>query len=621
MRRDELLVYYERELRFIRKLASDFAVKYPEVASRLQLEPTKCEDPHVERLIESFAMLTARVHLRLDDDFSDVTEALMGILYPHYLRPIPSMTIVQFHVDPDQSAVPGGFRIDAGSLLHSAPAAGGVRCGFRTSYGLDIYPIEVSQVELSTTTALKGAAIPQEARSALRIRLDTVGGVPFSELALDSLQFFLDATAGDIHSLYELFLRAPQGMLVRSTEAGKKDPSAGSYVAPEHIQPVGFDADQGLLAYPPESFVGYRLLQEYFTFPDKFLFVELGGLLDVTRNCEETSIEVLVLLSETPGQIDLHVEPQNLRLGCTPAVNLFPRTADPIRLAHNTVEYQVQPDARALDAYEVHSVERVSSVTPGTGETVNYDPFYGTRHVGGEESKRAYFRTIRRPSMRKGDSGSDLFISLVDPNFHLLSAPVDVLHVETLCTNRGLPSRLPFGSAGGDFRLEGRPGIKKITAIRKPTDSLPAPVSDANRWRLISHLSLNYLSIFDSGGAGAPNDRALEAIHEILRIYDFADSPVTRQRIAGLVGLSSRRIVRRVGQGVSGGYARGLETVLEFDPSQYTGAGVYLFATVLERFLGLYTSVNSFTQTVAKVRHRPGELKRWAPRAGEQALL
>ena len=223
--------------------------------------------------------------------------------------------------------------------------------------------------------------------------------------------------------------------------------------------------------------------------------------------------------------------------------------------------------------------------------------------------------------MRKGDSGSEVFISLVNPNFELLSAPVDVLHVDTLCTNRGLPSRLPFGAAGGDFRLEGRPGIKKITAIRKPTDSLPAPVSDANRWRLISHLSLNYLSIFDSGGSGGDTQRALEALHEILRIYDFADSPVTRQRIAGLVGLSSRRIVRRVGQGVSGGYARGLETALEFDPSQYTGAGVFLFATVLERFLGLYTSVNSFTQTVAKVRHRPGELKRWAPRAGEQALL
>jgi type VI secretion system protein ImpG len=315
------------------------------------------------------------------------------------------------------------------------------------------------------------------------------------------------------------------------------------------------------------------------------------------------------------------VEPANLRLGCTPAVNLFPRTADPIRLAHNTVEYQVLPDARALEGYEVHSVERVTSVTPGTGETVQYDPFYGTRHGGGEKQDRAYWRTVRRPSMRKGDSGSDIFISLVNPNFDVLSAPVDVLHVETLCTNRSLPNRLPFGAAGGDFRLEGRPGIKKITAIRKPTDSLAAPVSNENRWRLISHLSLNYLSIFDSSGNGITNDRALEALHEILRIYDFADSPVTRQRIAGLVGLSSRRIVRRVGQGISGGYARGLETVLEFDPSQYTGAGVFLFASVLERFLGLYTSVNSFTQTVAKVRHRPGELKRWAPRAGELALL
>ena len=628
MRRDQLLVYYERELRFIRKLASEFAEKYPEIASRLQLEPTKCEDPHVERMIESFAMLTARIHLRLDDDFSEITDALMGILYPHYLRPIPSMTIVQMHADPDVAALPGGFEVEARSVLYSAPA-GGVRCQFRTCYPLSLYPIEVAEAEITTATALRDAPIPASTRSALRIRLKTIGGVPFGEIEPDRLRFFLDATSGDIHALYELFLRDPQGMIVRragasADAADDARESRGHFVPPSKIRPVGFAPDEGLLEYPPESFLGYRLLQEYFTFPDKFLFVELQGLEAATKGHPGDEIEIHVLLSQSAGELDVRVEPENLKLGCTPAINLFPRAADPIRLSHNTVEYLVEPDVRAPESFEVHSIQRVTSVTPGTGHTVEYQPFYGIRHGSLQPDEgRAFWHAARRPSMRKGDLGSNVFISLVGHDFQLLSAPVDVLHLDVLCTNRSLPARLPFGAAGGDFRLEGRPGIQRITALRKPTDPVPAPIANANRWRLISHLSLNYLSLLDSGRQmdGDGDGRALETLRELLRLYDFADSPVTRQRIAGVVGLHSRRIVRRVGRGAASGFARGMLAEIEFDASQYTGAGVFLFASVIEHFLGLYTSVNSFTQVVARVRQHPGVLKRWEPRAGATTLL
>lgn len=631
MKRDQLLVYYERELRFIRKLAGEFAGKYPEIASRLQLEPTKCEDPHVERLIESFAMLTARIHQRLDDDFSEVSDALMGILYPHYLRPIPSMTIVQLQVDPDVAAVTGGFEVEAHSILHSAPASG-VRCQFRTCYPLSLYPLEVEEVEISSTTALRGQPIPASARSSLRIRLRTLGGVPFSGIAPDRLRFFLDATSGNIHGLYELFLRDPQGMLLSRPDvpAQPAAPGKGPAVAPPRghflpascIRPVGFSPDEGLLEYPPESFIGYRLLQEYFSFPDKFLFVDLTGLGAVTRSHTGHVLDIHILLSQTPAQLDTRVEVANLKLGCTPAVNLFSRSVDPIRLSHNTVEYPLIPDSRAQDSFEVHSIQRVTSVTPGTGRTVDYEPFYGVRHGQGRSTANAaYWHSMRRPSMRKGDSGSDVFISLVDPGFQFLSAPVDVLHVEALCTNRSLPARLPIGGAAGDFRLEGRPGIQKIVALRKPTDPVPAPIANANRWRLVSHLSLNYVSILDSGRTVDGDGRALEALRELLALYDFSDSPVTRQRIAGIVGMHCTRIVRRVGRGAGAGFARGLLAELEFDSSQYTGAGVFLFASVLEHFLGLYTSVNSFTQVVARVRQHQGVLKRWAPRAGEATLL
>jgi type VI secretion system protein ImpG len=617
MSRDELLLYYERELRFIRKLATGFAEKYPEVAGRLMLEPTKCEDPHVERLIEAFAILTARVHQRLDSDLAEISDALIGILYPHYLAPVPSATVVQFKVDPGAASVEGGFRVDAHSLLHSRPVAG-VRCTFRTAYPLRLFPIEVAEVELVSATALR-PHVPAEAQSALRIALRTIGGVPFSALAVDSLRFFLDAPSGDIHALYELFLRDPAGLLARA------DASApAALLPPRSIRPVGFERDEGLLEYPTESFLGYRVLQEYFAFPDKFLFVELTGLGAATRRIDGETLELFVLQKQSPAQLELHVEREHLKLGCTPAVNLFPHNADPIRVTHASVEYPIQPDARAPDAYEVHTVRSVSASTSSAGiaEARTYAPFYGLRHGTASASAGAYWHAARRPSLRKGDSGTDVFVSLVDDAFDVLEPPTDVLHVEVLCTNRALPALLPFGDPRGDFQLEGRPGITSIAALRKPTEPLPAPIGSASRWRLISHLTLNYLSITGAANARAGADaRPLAALREILRLYDFDDSPVTRQRIAGLVGLRTRPVVRRAGHGAAASFARGIETELEFDPTQYTGTGVFLFASVLERFLGLYTSVNSFTQTVARVRQRPGELKRWPPRAGEIQLL
>jgi type VI secretion system protein ImpG len=618
MTRDELLLYYERELRFIRKLATGFAEKYPEVAGRLLLEPTKCEDPHVERLIEAFAILTARVHQRLDADLSEISDALLGILYPHYLAPVPSATIVQLRADPSASSVEGGFRIDAHSLLHSRPVAG-VRCGFRTAYPVQLFPIEVAEVELVSASSLR-RALPAEVQSALRIAMRTVGGVPVSALAIDTLRFFLDAASGDIHALYELFLRDPAGVLVRADEK-----APGVLVRPESIRPVGFERDEGLFEYPTESFLGYRLLQEYFSFPDKFLFVELGNLGPGTRACEGEAFELFVLQKQPPAQLELRVERDHLKLGCTPAVNLFPHLADPIRLTHTAVEYPIQPDARAPDAYEVHTVRSVTASTPSAGvaETRSYSPFYGLRHTGASAASGAYWHAMRRQTQRKGDSGTDVFVSLVDSEFDMLAPPTDVLHVELLCTNRGLPTQVPFGDPRGDFQLEGRPGITSIAALRKPTEPQPAPIGNASRWRLLSHLTLNYLSITGAanGRAAAGDAHALAALREILRLYDFGDSPVTRQRIAGLVGLTTRAIVRRAGRGSAAAFARGIETQLEFDPAQYTGTGVFLFASVLERFLGLYTSVNSFTQTVARVRQRPGELKRWPPRAGEIQLL
>lgn len=612
MIRDDLLLYYERELRFIRKTAAGFAEKYPEVAGRLLLEPSKCEDPHVERMIEAFAMLSARVHLRLDDDFSEVSDSLLEILYPHYLRPIPSMTIVQLSLDPEQGAPSEGLKVERHSMLRARPVDG-VRCMFRTCYPLRLFPLEVGAVDILPATG----AIP-EAKSLLRIRLKAQTGVDLSDLNVTSLRFFLNDLGGSLQILYEMFLRDPVGLEVRWGPRGSP-----VVLSPDQIRPVGYDRDENLLEYPPESFVGYRLLQEYFSFSDKFLFVELEGLDRAPRPEDPEFLEVSVLLKESAANFDVRFSPDNLQLNCTPAVNIFPLRADPIRLSQTSVEYPVTPDVRSYYSYEVYALTDVTSTTPGSSTVRHFEPFYALRHGTSRSDEAAYWHASRRPSLHKDDPGSDVFLTLVDPGFHPVEPPVDVLHVETLCTNRDLPSRLLFNDPNGDFQMDGLPEVSLIRCLRKPTVPQRAPIGRDSRWRIISHLALSYLSLTDDRGPGGHDGTgaALDSLREILKLYDFTDSPTTRQRVAGLVGLGSRKVLRRTQHAAFSGFARGTEVELEFDPEQYAGSGVFLFASVLERFLGLYTTINSFTQTVARVRGREEVLKTWPPRAGDLQLV
>jgi type VI secretion system protein ImpG len=618
VKRDDLLLYYERELRFIRKMAASFAEKYPEVAGRLLLEPTKCEDPHVERMIEAFAMMAARVHLRLDDDFSEVSDALLEVLYPHYLRPIPSMTICQLSLDPERGGPGEGLRVPRHSLLRSRPVDG-VRCVFRTGYPVTLWPLAVESIEVD---AVSGAvpSVPESARSVLRIRLRSQGAVPLAELAIDSLRFFLNDEGGSLQTLYEMFFRDAVGLQVCWGSKGSP-----VVLGPERIREVGYGRDEDLLEYPPESFVGYRLLQEYFAFPDKFLFVELDGLDRAPRPEEQDFLELSVLLRRSAASVDVRFTPERLQLGCVPAVNLFPHRADPIRLTHTSVEYSVHPDARSPYSYEIYAITSVESSAPGSDLVQRYQPFYAVRHGTASGRDAAYWYATRRDSIRKDDAGTDVFLMLVDPSFEPVSTAADVLQVETLCTNREIPGRLPFNDPRGDFQLEGRPEIARIRCLRKPTAPIQAPMGRDGRWRIISHLALNHLSLVDGsgdgGGGGVANGTALEALREILRLYDYTDSATTRQRIAGLVGLRTRKVLRRAGHAAWAGFARGIQVELEFDAQQYTGSGVLLFASVLERFLGLYTTINSFTQTVARVQQREEVLKQWPPRAGEIQLL
>ncbi len=613
--RDDLLLYYERELTYMRQIGAQFAEKYPKIASRLVLEPSKCDDPHVERMLEAFAFLAARVHLKIDDDFPEITEALLGIVYPHFIRPLPSMSIVQFHLDPEKGKLTTGLRVERNSLLYSRPVDG-VPCKFRTCVDTTLWPVSVTAAGWTTPDRLKPPLRAAEAAGALRLELTCPSSdVELGKLELERLRFFLDGESALVHTIYELLCCNLVQIVVRDLSPGARTPAFT--LPPDSLRPVGFEADEGMLPYPRRSFIGYRLLQEYFTFPEKFFFLDLSGLRPAFASGFKRSAEVIFLISRFEGEerrqrLETGISTNTFRLGCTPVVNLFPQTAEPILLDQQKYEYPVIPDVRRPLAMEVFSVDQVASLKLQQQEITEYQPFYSFRHSVSKNGQQTFWIANRRPSVRPNDEGTEIELALVDLAFRPARPGTDTLTVRITCTNRDLPARLPFGNEGGDFELESGASIKRIVALTKPTRPVRPPLGKAIQWRLISHLSLNYLSLVSEGR---------EALQEILKLYNFTDSAYAGKIVEGIAGLTSSRRFARVVSEEGIAFARGTRVELELDEDQFVGGGVYLFASVIESFLALYASMNSFSQLVATVKQRREVLREWPPRAGRKILM
>jgi type VI secretion system protein ImpG len=616
---EALFPYYERELVFIRQFAQEFAKQYPAAAARLHLEPTQSTDPHVERLIEAFALLAGRIHHKLDDEFPELTDALLGLLYPHYLAPVPSMAIVQFDLDADRGRVPDGFRIERHTTL-STQTVGEGPCKYRTGYATTLWPIAVTSAELLTPPFPPGLQPPPRTPAALSLRLECQGGMKFADLSLDRLRFYLSGEDHVIARLYGLLLNFSTQVVFRPLDTGTRLPPIT--LAPSRcLFQVGFDADEILLPFPRRSFPGYGLLTELFTFPSKFHFLDLGGFQQVRQAGYEKQVEVVIFVNQPVGNLQQAVDAQTFRLGCVPVINLFEQTAEPINVSQLRYEYRIVPDVARPASTEVYSVDSVSSIDPVTSSVTEYQPFYSFRHGVSPEKQRTFWYATRRPAPDDKDRGTDVFLTLVDLDFHPSKPGGDTVVVRTTCTNRNVPDQLQRLGDQLELKLEAAAPLAGIRCVRMPTRTLRLPMRRRAYWRLISHLSLNHLSISDS-------EEGVDALKEILRLYDFSDTKtdaqlaaVNRLLVEGITGLSSRQVTGRVGSGATSGFALGVEVTATFDEKNYVGTGVFLFASVLERFLGQYASINSFTQLAVKTKQSEGVLRKWPPRAGELPLL
>jgi type VI secretion system protein ImpG len=610
--RDELLDFYERELAYLRRTGADFAKQYPKVAGRLLLEPTKCDDPHVERLLEGFAFLAARVHLRMHDDFPEFSEGLLDVVYPQFTRPIPSMSLVEFELDPAQGKLTTGYSIPRGTQLYSRPVAGHA-CRFQTCYDTTLWPIRIESAKWLSPHELSPPVREQEAVAALRIELRCAPEITFASLELNSLRLHLRADSALAATLYEVLCNNTLRVIAREP-GGRGDAAA---LPASAVRPVGFDADEGILPVPRRAFVGYRLLQEYFTFADKFFFVDIEDFARVRTACPGDRAELIFLISafERPDRramLETGVAADTIRLGCTPIVNLFPQASEPVLIHQRRNEYVIVPDARRRATTSIYSVESVSATSPGSEDVLHLEPFHSFRHGLDPSKPTAYWTARRRPAGWREDRATDVYLSFVDLSSRPVYPDADVATARLLCFNGDLPARLPFGDRRGDFEMPGGGPIRRIVSLVKPTDPVYPQLGRPQLWRLISQLSLNYMSLAEGGA---------DTLRELLRLHNFADSPAAERQIAGIMSVRGESTHAGIEseQGVT--FARGQRVEIEFDEEQFAGGGVYLMASVLERFLGLYVSLNSFSILTARTKQRKERLREWPPRSGWKALL
>ena len=626
-----LLDYYNRELRFMREMGSEFAAEFPKVAARLGLESFECADPYVERLLEGFAFLAARVQLKIDAEFPTFTQHFLEMVYPHYLAPTPSMAVVELQPDLNEGGLAEGFDLLRGTVLRGTLGSQAqTPCEYRTAHPIRLWPLAVAAAEYfdqGGPVAQPDLGILQRSKAGIRLRLRTTAGLTFDQLSPKDperfrLVLFLQGADQLPFELYARLLGDIVGVLVQPTAR----PLPWIEILPASaVRPLGFDDEDALLPYSPASFQGYRNLHEYFAFPQRYLYLAIDGLGPVWRRLSANEVDLILLLRQPAPNLERILDVANFLLHCTPAINLFPKRFDRIHLGGAGPEYHLLPDRTRPMDFEVYRVDSVTGFGTSQADVQDFLPFYSpTQQLDWGGQQPAYYsvhRLPRRLSSRQRQQGprssyvgSEVFLNLVDAGAAPWSTELRQLAVTGLCTNRDLPLHLPVGIGKSDFTLESGAPVKALRVRAGPTPPRPSHAQGDTAWRLISHLSLNYLSLADTeGGAGAA------ALRSLLGLYCELTDSDQRKQLEGLRRVSSCPIVRRIPGVYPVTYGRGLEIGLECDEGAFAGTGAFLLGAVLARFFARYATLNSFTETLLTTGR--GEIMRWPASLGCRPAL
>jgi type VI secretion system protein ImpG len=619
-----LLQHYENELAFLRDMGTEFAAEFPKVAARLDLANTEVADPYVERLLEGFAFLTARIQLKMEAEFPTFTQSLLQIVYPHYLAPTPAMAIVRITPDAALRGTPQGVDLPAGLELRSVLGTEDqTHCEFRTAHAMRLLPIEIAEatyIPSAAAVSALGLSEPPNTKAAISLRLRAMGDVPIAKMGLERLSFFLGGPEGARLKLYEQLSAHVTGIALRP---GTRPVPWVDRLPRSALRAAGFDPGEALLPRLQETFDGYRLLQEFFAMPERFLFFNLAGLERAAIRCASTELEIFILLDRAEPALQAF-SPDHMQLHCAPAINLFPKRSDRINLSERDVEFLIVPDRmRPLD-YEVFSVAAMEGFAADGSPARPFFPFYALNDLSRATGERGYYQLRRQPhrlSTRARDRGArssylghDVFVSLVDANNAPMKASLRQLGLDLLCTNRDLPQSMPVGKRHTDFTIAVNAPVASIRCIVGPTTPKPCRGDGDYAWRFISHLGLNYLSLTDTDDI-----QGAAALRELLRLYAPAGAVLAGRQLDALLSVTSTPVVRRIPGAGPVCAGRGLQVTVTLDETPF-GGGSILLGAVLDRFFAKYVSINSFTETVLRSPDR-GEIMRWPLQLGRRPVL
>lgn len=589
-----LLDYYQRELTWLRHAGASFAERYPKIAHRLELSGEESADPHVERLLEGFAFLSARLQRRLDDDFSQLTDALLEQLYPYALRPMPSVGIVRFEPDAAKGNIAQGYDIARDTPLFITTAQGD-SVHFRTTAPVTVWPVEIGDTVLLPADEAQALTGLSDARSALKLRIDCLAPHTWTALPLQTLRIHLSGSPMTSAALYDLLCAHALAVFV-----------AVPGEVPQRIlrklpQPVGFETEEALLPLEDGVLPAYRLLLEYFACPAKFAFFDLP--INIPGNATD-QIELIIAFDRMPAS-RITLLPSDIVPGCAPAINLFPRTSEPLRPDSTRREYRVIADSHRERSMEIYAIRQVRA--GGDKDARIVPPYFAFSH--GMRHDGTWWHARRVSGVGRDGRGSDMLLTWVDANFNPADAPTQTLTADLLCTNRYLAESLP---AGARLSFE-RPGpVARLSLLGKPSPQADASLSGASQWRLVSQLSLNHLSLVEDA-------QPLAALREILALYNLNDSMAARKQIEGIAQLETVRAVAHVGRQAWRGWRNGLEVRLTLQSEHFAGSSRVLFSGVLAHFLAQYASINRFVRTVLVEQDR--DIKVWQPLVGDPLIL
>jgi type VI secretion system protein ImpG len=612
---EDLLPYYERELGFLRRYSREFSEKYPKIAGDLLMAGEVCEDPHIERMIQSFALMSARVSKRLEDDYPQFTEALLEVLYPHYLRPFPSCSIARFDYSASAAQLTNAQTIERGTEM-ATRSVKGVACKFKTAYDVTIAPIKIDDVKFDAIfEPPESVILPSGSSAKVSVKLSSTSDQVSVYLAADALRIFVDGEP----SFCAAFL---DSIFLRSIAAYAEVDGSRRWIRLPKIpvKPVGFSQEDGLIDFPERSHPAYRLLTEYFAFPEKFNFfdIDLASIGKVMGH-QGKSVVIHFVFSglradSSASRMLSNLNKNNLLLGCSPVINLFKQRGDPIRVTHAAAQYPVIANSRNAYAYEVYSVDSVKLVkqTPQGESVIEIKPFYSLKHGASSEKNGRYWSLRRDELLGVKSPGYETEITIVDIDFNPAKPETDTLSIDLSCTNRDIPASLSYGLAGGDLFLEGGALVKQISFLRKPSPSYRFQRGRGAHWRLISHLSLNHLSLGQKG---------IESFHETLRLYDLPRSLINEKMLSGVIAIDHQATSKWLTGKPFACLARGIEITLTIDEANFVGSGLHVFANILDQFFALYVNINSFTQLCLKSKKSGEVLLKCQPRSGDSSLV